>query len=93
MSEWQPIETAPKSSDWLSAGGKPCLIGRWNPQIGDDGEPYGEGEWSWVQVASLSFDGWRVSTGGFKSIHGFATFLLHEGATHWMPLPDPPEAG
>lgn len=88
LPSWQPIETAP--NEWLKQNGK-CLIGSAYYPKDEDGEPCGEPEWGWVQVATLSFDGWHVGTGGFKGLHGYASFQLAEHATHWMPLPTPPE--
>jgi hypothetical protein len=84
---WMPIEHAPHPSHWLGSSTGRCLIGHWNPQLDEDGEPYGPGEWSWVQVATLSFDAWHVGTGGFKGLHGFASFPLCDNATHWARLP------
>ena len=82
MSEWQPIETAPKD-------GKPKLgFGIWQGEIagisdhptidiiaGPDARPDrggAMGEW------------WYCATGD-----AYACWLL---ATHWMPLPDPPDS-
>lgn len=89
---WQDIATAPKPSDWLRNPGR-FLIGCWNPQIDEDGEPYGEGEWAWIHVASLSPNGWLVGTGGFAGVHGYASFPLSGNATHWQPLPPAPGEG
>lgn len=86
---WQPIETAPK--DWLRNTIGRCLIGHWYEPKDEEGEPDGEGQWLWVHVANLSSNAWHVGTYGFAGVHGFASFPLHDNATHWMPLPPPPQ--
>lgn len=71
MSEWQPIETAPKD-------GTPILCGRFVPRDRHNGR---------VRV-----DWWRSYEEGCGFV-GFGEFNQHYWpATHWMPLPDPPEA-
>ena len=77
MTDWQPIETAPKNG---------TIIDVW---LGDcdesDRKFYCSGEtrrspgWAWAN------NKWRP-WGGLNS----ATFVK---PTHWMPLPDPPESG
>lgn len=62
MSEWQPIESAPKD-------GKPIIVL-------DDGD---------VRVAA-----WSGMLGKFSGTGG-NIFNYCENATHWMPLPTPPE--
>lgn len=68
MTEWQPIETAPKDRvillgyepHWRLEGDRRVYEGRWN-----------EEQSTWT------------------SVNGF---LVHSGASHWMPLPAPPAA-
>ena len=71
MSEWQPIETAPKDGrdlllwDGISPeDGPSVMIGQWVPRVGST-----RGVW----VASYGDD-------------------YYITATHWMPLPEPPDA-
>ena len=59
MSEWKPIETAPKDREII-------LAGRW----------------------SLTGN-WEVKTGQFLVTRWP---FVGSGATHWMPLPSPPDA-
>ena len=79
MSEWQPIETAPKD-------GAPILI--WQPenaqfdQINDckfDDPRYAIGYWRvWAKSE------WAAAWGNRNQ--------AHVNPTHWMPLPEPPNA-
>lgn len=65
MSDWQPIDTAPKDGTLiLMADGGSVLCGLWSKD-----------ESGWV-------DGSRDRNGE----------LVTWDATHWMPLPAPPEA-
>lgn len=92
MSQWQPIETAPRKEDWLKQSlYSRYLLGHWHQPTDEDGEPSGPGEWSWVQVVSLTSSGWHVWSSGFAGWHGTTTFLVHGNATHWAPVePVPP---
>lgn len=56
----------------------------------EEGEPSGEPQIAWAHVAYPTSDGWQVGTGGFKGVHGFASFAVH-AATHWMRLPEADE--
>ena len=62
MSEWQPIETAPKNEMFIWAA------------------PKGKGRWS----LGLAY---RNVSGGWSDAYGSDA---PERATHWMPLPEPP---
>lgn len=90
MSEWQPIETAPKPRVWLNYVGRRYLVALFHQARDEDGEPDGELEMLWAHVAYLSADGWMVSSSGFRGVHGNASFPLGKNATHWQPLPEPP---
>lgn len=81
MSEWQPIETAPKDDDLilLYLEGSGVRPGYWDDdQRWDDKlKRYVEGNGRWLAVESqcLTGGGWQTAP------------------THWMPLPDPPVSG
>lgn len=82
MSEWQPIETAPKDGTsvllcWaINADGKPI---DWRKDL--------KTAQVFVQVASWwSDDGWVVYCSQIEEPR------LHFNPTNWMPLPAPPEA-
>jgi hypothetical protein len=62
MSEWKPIESAPKDGTWVLLGyegSDTIMIASWNGRSWDDGD--------------------------FHS--------TIDGATHWMPRPNPPGEG
>jgi hypothetical protein len=77
MSEWQPIETAPKD-------GTPVLIAECSALI--DGRPH------WYIDTAVNFyeldvrekDVWREREG---------SDVVCDSPTHWMPLPAPPSGG
>lgn len=80
MSEWQPIETAPKDGTlvdlWIInhlGDGERRPNCRWEQDHEDD-----EDEGRWEQMYS-------EASGSF-----FTAFDERARATHWMPLPDPP---
>ena len=82
MSNWQPIETAPKDGTaiWVLLGGQP-FIGYYDP---DRLRKAGE----WFVKASFRR---RVREGGLPDdIYG--TYRFGVEPTHWLPLPDPPES-
>lgn len=76
MSEWQPIETAPKDDTFVllaTPTSRVALYGFW------DGKQYNfcdEPEWSEaMQEDYFLMNSWREG----------------RGPTHWMPLPSPPQ--
>jgi hypothetical protein len=75
MSEWQPIETAPKDGTvidlWAGQRRPGCFYERIDDPL--TGEVYGEG-WSQQYVENTS-----------------NSFRVFEDPTHWMPLPEPPQ--
>lgn len=86
--DWQPIETVPKDR---ARRVEPVLLASFRHLRDDDGEQTSAMEMNWCQVAHISHAGWMVSTDGFVGVHGHARFPI-AGATHWMPLPDAPNA-
>jgi hypothetical protein len=76
MSEWQPIDTAPKDGTLvdLFAGGERrchCAWVDYSEPLGSDPE---DGEW--LQQYAEHITSW---------------FKVHETPTHWMPIPKGPE--
>ena len=81
MSTWQDIASAPRDALHNAI----VLAKLWQPTH-EDGEPDGPMQVAWAHVAYRTASGWQVGTGGFKGVHGFASFALHD-ATHWVRLP------
>ena len=81
MGEWQPIETAPRDGTWF-------LIGR----KGEGPNSYEVGCYDpLIHNKYLPVDGelFRKEEEEIYEWRGFSNF---ERATHWQPLPEPPDA-
>lgn len=78
MSEWQPIETAPKD------GGPVLLWFPWGKTVDSD---TGFNGIRFIGLWSSDGDGGPVC---WRDPEDFEA--LGDNATHWMPLPAPPEA-
>ena len=78
MSEWQPIETAPKDGRWVRLA--------WEPSDWTTGDGYfANGEWSAFAVFhSLALARQRIKP-------PYEGRLYRCKPTHWMPLPAAPE--
>ncbi len=77
MSEWQPIETAPKDGgSVLLFIDRTAIEGQWDNETRADGYVYGDGKWV---VDSLPSHGC-----------GCCSYDNPE-PTHWMPLPEAPK--
>ncbi len=81
MSEWQPIETAPRDGSWFVTcnaedGPESYEVGRYDPFYVDDFIP--------IEDAPGTFKVVR------KHIYDWTGFNNFERATHWMPLPPSP---
>jgi hypothetical protein len=85
MSEWQPIEIAPKDGSAFLAYGRHTH----RPKDAQRGVEAGDHWW-----AIILWDIWRPEEDG-----GRAWVFAKDGnytwsaPTHWMPLPDPPAQG
>jgi hypothetical protein len=75
MSEWQPIETAPKGLPSEDVGCRDAS--EWFLGLRKDGQVWEIQRRGWPQD-----DGWRDRDD---------TTYTPEWFTHWMPLPQPPE--
>ena len=81
MTEWQPIETAPRDGTWFlicraNEGWESYEIGAYDPLFHDRFTEVGAGGLYKKEVV-ITYE-WR----------GFNNF---DRATHWMPLPEPPK--
>lgn len=74
MSEWRPIETAPKDAEVLVWDGARVWI------AAHDG--FGE---CWSSRSAFALDDRAGDDAGF-----YIADADEAGLTHWMPLPDPP---
>lgn len=88
MSEWQPIETAPKDGTvvdlWLDYGGRGLDYGgrgcrkmdcKWRSSV-DEGDP---STYGWFSYEKLDYD------------VGYDWSMFSGEPTHWMPRPEPPK--
>lgn len=83
MTEWRPIETAPKDGTKIVIWNKRyafCPIAAWHNSESDD------------EADGWSFDDWNSPCGSVAD--GFVGYNedIEAGLmpTHWMPLPEPP---
>lgn len=78
MSEWQPIETAPRDGTEILTWG----------YLHDDGGPYHPNGMSRLgEMPMMQISAWATEIGFWYS----DVFSSHGHApTHWMPLPPPP---
>ena len=96
MSEWRPIETAPKDGTpvILLSAGYTTPADQWYPKI-YHGPRVAIGQWnadgtSWVdRYGSIDGDAHHLENTGTWSSEG-GWFQPNE-VTHWMPLPEPPK--
>jgi hypothetical protein len=81
MTEWQPIETAPKD------GREVLLFGIWAGEIhGLNADPtIAVGAWQGGKSDYQGDDFWALTGGDV-----YACWMR---PTHWMPLPEPPQEG
>ena len=81
MSEWQPIETAPKD------GTRILLGGRWLPFDINPGGGWFAGVFSWTTISGNpdADDYFWLGDGPSDASHYNVDF------THWHPLPPPPK--
>lgn len=73
MSEWQPIETAPKDGTRL------LIYSPENVAVAH-----------WEEWEQLDYGGWLILEK--ETSHGIIECSCIYYATHWMPLPKPPQA-
>lgn len=85
---WQPIA---ELRDLSRVSHNQIVLAKFIQHMNDEGEPDGAPEISWAHVAYPTASSWQVGSGGFRCVHGFASFGLHQ-ATHFMPLPEAPVA-
>lgn len=86
MTEWQPIETAPKDGrKLLLAAGKEIIIGDWMPDKRKEWKEMRTGteteETIIRRLEEVDYSGWHISGTDYSLFP----------ATHWMPLPEPPK--
>ena len=78
MNKWQPIETAPKDGTAIIGLGLP-------PKVSINQRHFG------ADIRTIR--AWAVGgSAGWSARNNFGWFTVGFEPTHWMPLPDPPEA-
>jgi hypothetical protein len=83
-SGWQPIETAPTDGMWVLLAGGKIGYGWWDEP---KSPPVVVGQFTHIRNDEYKEDGWwhfAWYDGGF--------YGEYESPTHWMPIPEPPEA-
>lgn len=83
MSEWQPIETAPRDGSMFL-----CWVSAVRYGETDEGQQYAQ------DVSQVDFCEWRTQVdipdcGWFDAFCG--QIGDQQGVTHWMPLPEAPK--
>ena len=78
MSDWQPIDTAPKDGTWILLGG-----GRTDDEKGDRSIAVGQ----WTNYLNGSETEWHWQFAWYDG--GYYGF--YEEPTHWMQLPKAPD--
>lgn len=80
MSNWRPIETAPKDGTWVLLFGGRISYG-WD---GDEPPAVVSAQWTGYLNGSIAEPRWQFAwyDGGY--------YGTYDGPTHWMPMPEPP---
>lgn len=80
MSEWQPIETAPKDGAYILVWGRTTC--------GEFEQAAHKSAWLDNSDERDGSDmGWLIA----DSYSSYSECCVHVDATHWMPLPEPPK--
>lgn len=88
MSEWQPIETAPKAPlDEWSVLGQPIILG-FAPD--EEGRTKESREGYWRPALPAGENGKAYSAGWVSTLDPHVE-PTYETPTHWMPLPEAPQ--
>lgn len=83
MSEWQPIETAPKMKSILVTDGKHCFVASRENIMSPRAKPL----WCWFSMIGNNV----ASSGDYGPSAMLEDHAYGTHPTHWMPLPEPPE--
>jgi len=81
MSDWQPIDTAPKDGSWvlgLDAESKTSGIVRWSSKDDYIKRSKEQGTANWKYVAH---EGWQ----------SYEYDSAYDSPSHWLSIPNPPE--
>ena len=92
MSEWHPIETAPKDGRAILIFEPNGHYGLLSPHVTPPGFP--DGAYKLDDPRLLRYDDYRFAVGYWRPKYGGwgNRNCAEVRPTHWMPLPDPPEA-
>lgn len=75
MSDWQPIETAPKDGTFILA-----VVAGFTPAVARWEYHYGEGSFEYLDPESLA---------AYEHFQAYIDSSDPWAPTHWMPLPEP----
>jgi len=85
MSDWRPIETAPRDGTWVMLSGGETTEGDYPDELGEERKRPVIAKWERDLDDRFIDDGWVFCYWDGDWRDGY----LHP--THWRPLPNPPE--
>lgn len=93
MSEWKEIETLPVEP-WRLPPDTKIVIACFHQPRDEYNEPLGKPFCLWSHVVCPHLKSWGVLSNGLTGFSGGSVIMVAHAdkASHWMPLPPPPQA-